>query len=151
MQLIKSGSSEGVWFDFAEDARFKVRRIPSGLQKETFFRYFGKRAEIRRKNGAVISDTDMEASTKHNAELAEYALVDCEHCEVPRALMPMLDAAVAVGDQVPEMVSLDGKLTPEVKRALLAELPQLAVWIVSKAESLTAKAIEEETELGKTS
>jgi hypothetical protein len=144
MELIKRGSSEGVWFDYTGDARFKIRRIPSGKQKETFFRYFGKKTEVRRKGGAVISDTDMEASTKHNVELAEFALLDCENAEVPAELVP------ALGGQSGEMVRLDGKLTPEIKAAVLAELPGLAVWIVGKAESLTAKAAEEEEGLGKT-
>jgi hypothetical protein len=165
MQLIKSGSSEGVWFEFVDEAKpirspeerskpkegetpnacFKIRRIPTGLQKEAFFRHFGRKTEVRRKGGAVISDTDMEASTKHNAELAQYALLDTFDAEVPADVLPLL------GGKPGEMVTLDGKLTPEVRAALLGELPGLAVWIVGRADSLTARAAEEETELGKTS
>jgi hypothetical protein len=145
VELIKRGSSEGVWFEYGEGAAFKVRRIPTGLDRETYFRCFGKRAEVRRKDGAVISDTNLEASQRYTQELARYALVDSRNAEVPA------EYAKAAGIEVEtELASLDGLWSDKVKEVIFAEVPSLAAWVLAKANSLTAQAAEEDAALGKT-
>lgn len=148
MELIKAGSQDGKWFPYAGDAEFKVRRIPTGLEKESYFRHFGKRAEVRRKGGAVISDTDVEAAQAHNQAMARIALVDSRNVLVPHELVKeVLPAA----EPDPEgMVRLDGRWSDDVRRVVLAEVPTLAGWVQEKAYSLTTRAAEEENDLGKT-
>lgn len=147
MELIKAGSFDGKWFDFAGDAAFKVRRIPTGLEKESYFRHFGKRAEVRRKDGAIISETNIEAAQAHSQELARYALVDSRNALVPHELVKGCGDFEADAEG---MVRLDGKWTAEVKAAVLSEVLSLAGWIVEQAQTLTTKATEEEAALGKT-
>lgn len=149
MELIKAGSQDGKWFPYAGDAEFKIRRIPTGLEKESYFRHFGKRAEVRRKGGAVISDTDVEAAQAHNQAMARIALVDSRNVLVPHELVK--DALPTVEPDAAGMVRLDGLWSEEVRRVVLAEVPSLAGWVQEQAYSLTTRAAEEEAELGKTS
>jgi hypothetical protein len=147
MQLIKSAAAEGVWFSYAGDAEFKIRRIPTGLEKESYFKHFGRKTEVRRKGGAVISETNVEEAQQHNQEMARYALVDSRNVLVPGALI-----GVNGFDPDPEgMVKLDGRWTDEIRRVVLAEVLSLSAWVLEKANSLTTRAAEEEAELGKTS
>ena len=151
MELIKKGSTEGKWFTFRAEgapedekpARFKVRRVPSGFDRQTYYEVYGKRQEIRRKDGAVVSDIDVERTQRYQLALAVYALVDSENAEIPGELLPAGEAG--------SMVPLDGKWTEEIKRAVFTELPALARWVVECANSLVTQAAEEEASLGKTS
>lgn len=149
MELIKAGSQDGKWFPYAGDAEFKVRRIPTGLEKESYFKHFGKRAEVRRKGGAVISDTDVEAAQAHNQAMARIALVDSKNVLVPHELVKEILPLVEPDGE--GMVRLDGRWSDDVRKVVLAEVPTLAAWVQEKAYSLTTRAVEEEADLGKTS
>lgn len=153
MQLIKRGSVEGVWFEFKQDgapedeksARFLIRRIPTAFDKENFRQHFGFKAEVRRKNGAVISDLDYAKRIAHTLDLAIYALLNSEDAEVPSVIVPTMKADES------GMVKLDGQWSEDVKRLVLGEVPSLATWIVARANTLTAQAVDEEEAKGKTS
>lgn len=169
MQLIKRGSTEGLWYEYVEDAQpiakpedrsqregaepnacFKVRRIPTGLDRETAFRFLGRKQEVRRKEGAVISDFDLDKQQQYYVELAVYALVDSFDAELPveflKGTKPAADVMAGV-----EMLRLDGQWDETVKRAVFKELPNLAKWVCIRSFSQNSAAAEEEHGLGKTS
>lgn len=153
MQLIKKGSTEGIWFQYKPEggapdespAEFLIRRVPTGKDREAYYQHIGKRQEIRRKEGAIISDANLEATQAYQLELACYALVDSKGAEIPPGIVPGIEP------DSHGLVLLDGKWSPEVRRAFFLELPALARWVVEKANSLTVQAAEEEKGLGKTS
>ena len=111
MQLIKKGATEGVWFTYHVEgaepgeapAEFKIRRIPTGLDRETHIRVFGARQQIKRKDGAILSDIEPLKSVAYTLDLACYALVDSRNAEVPPEIVPGLEA----GEN--GLVKLDGK------------------------------------------
>ena len=160
MQLIKAGSTEGRWFEFRESARamgspeertsadlacFRVKRIPTQLDRETYTAVFGPKQELRRRRGEVISEADPLKSQEYTLRLANFALVDSFEAEVPAEIVAL------AGIRGEGMVRLDGQWSEAVKRAVFGELPALASWVVACASSLNASAAEEEKELGKTS
>jgi hypothetical protein len=155
MQLIKSGSTEGVWFEFKAEgapegeapARFKIRRIPTPFDREVYTRIYGPRAELRRKNGALITEIDAAKMQQYRQELAVYALVDSERAEVPAEILKGTD----LGESAEGVVTLDGKWSSTVRQRVFDELPGLAAWVVEKSNSLTVTAASEEAALGKTS
>lgn len=149
MQLVKSGAAEGVWFRYEiegepEPAEFKIRRIPSGFDREVYFRCFGRKIEARRKDGAIIQETNLEQTQKYQMDLAVYALLDSKGAEVPPDLAPGVEAKGP-------MVTLDGQWSEAIKRAVFGEVPQLMRWVIEQANSLSLQAAKEDSDLGKTS
>lgn len=128
--LIEESSDAGTWFRFRGKAEFKVRRI-SGPER---------RAAYRRTVGRKIEKTvELEKSADYQIALAGIALVDSKGLQVPARYLSETELAGQEGN-----VCLDGKWTDKVKKALLTEVEGLAVWIVKKADTLTAAAEEEE-------
>jgi len=156
MQLVKSGAIQGHWFTYEVEgepkpARFKVRRIPSAFDRQTYFSTFGRKIEARRKAGAIIQDTDLEQTQRYQMELAVYALVDSEDVQVPRELLEGAAPETAPGETADALVTLDGRWSESIKRVVFGELPQLMRWVIEQANSLSLQAAKEETDLGKTS
>jgi hypothetical protein len=153
MRLV-APADRGVWFTFTEDrntgekVEFEVRRIPAAVAKEIENDVLGWKRQTKVKKGVQLIDYTVEESEEMTYRKAVYALRNSRGgAELPAVDVP----ALAAIDGASEFVTLDGRLTDEVKRQVFEAFPNIALWVVEKANTLDAQAQEEEEGKGKAS
>lgn len=146
MRIVKSSAAEGEWFKYEtqdstpeDTAEFKIRRIPSEARKRVVKGRFHEKEKVTIRKGAVELDRESERVRLADIDLAAFALVDARTATVPASI---------VGQGGNEDFVLDGRLSDEIKRCLLDELPDLRAFVLEMSDSLEAKRLQKEAELG---
>lgn len=150
-------ADRGEWFTFTTDdhgerAEFQIRRIPASVDRRIEADVLGIKRQVKFKRGAQILDYEVDRSQEITFRKAVYALVESRGAELPVADVPLLaHAGEGTITGAGAFATLDGHWTDEVKRQVFDAFPPIALWVVEKAQSLDARAREDEEGKGGTS
>jgi hypothetical protein len=133
MLIIDEKAEEGTWFKFKGDAEFLIKRVGSMRRRALWRQFMGKNLGSNEKR-------DFEKSADLRITLGGEALVDSRKVEIPSRYLEGTVLAEEKGN-----VILDGRWTPDVKKAVLSDVAGLLSFIVEKCDSLDAQADEEES------